>query len=130
MGRTIQKKKILNHTQDFTFSKPISHSWWFGARDTYLPSGIRTAAVPYGSTPASLQIHAVWAEPYTLPYVCLYHVYVPAVHSCSNKLYTILGDRHATIKMNVQCEHEPNRSNDDTFDTNPLLFIQTTLRTI
>ena len=34
----------------------ISHSWRFGAGDTYLPTGIRTAAVPYESTPASLHI--------------------------------------------------------------------------
>ena len=37
----------------FTFSFRISHSWRFGAGDrtTYLLTGIRTAVVPYESTP-------------------------------------------------------------------------------
>ena len=59
MGRTIRMEKSPNHTKPyayFTFSLRISHSWRLGAGDTYLPTGIRTAAVPYESTPASLHI--------------------------------------------------------------------------
>ena len=55
-----------NHTYKFTFSLRISHSSRFGAGDTYLPTGIRTAAVPYESTPASLHIHALHMN---LPYL-------------------------------------------------------------
>ena len=67
---------------------------------------------------------------FAIPHVCLYHVYVPTVHSCPKELYIIHGDTHATIKVTVQSEHEPYQSNDDTFDTNPLRIIQTTLRTL
>ena len=59
-----------------------------------------------------------------------YHVYVPAGYSCPNELYNIHGDTHAPIKVNVQKEHKPYRSNGDTFDTNPSRILQTTLRTI
>ena len=51
---------------------------------------------------------------FAVPYVCLYHVYVPAVHSCLTELYNIHGDTHATIKVTVQSEHEPYQSNGDT----------------
>ena len=36
----------------------------FGTGYTYLPTGIRTAAVPYESIAASLQIHAMLIKPY------------------------------------------------------------------
>ena len=49
-------EKSPNHTHYFTFSLRISHLWLYGAGDTYLPTGIQTAAVPYQSTPASLHI--------------------------------------------------------------------------
>ena len=65
---------------------------------------------------------------FAIPHVCLYHV--PTVHSCPNELYNIHGDTHATIKVTVQFEHEPYQSNGDTFDTNRLRIIQTTLRTL
>ena len=66
---------------------------------------------------------------FVIPHVCLYHAYVPTVHSCPNELYNIHGDTHTTIKVTVQSEHEPYQSNGDTSDTNPLRIIQTTLRT-
>ena len=70
------------------------------------------------------------ANKFAISHICLYHVDVPAVHSCPNELYNIYGDTHATIKVTVQSEHEPYQSNGDTFDTNPLRIIQTTLRTL
>ena len=63
---------------------------------------------------------------FAIPYVCLYHVYVPATHCFQNELYSIHGDTHATIKVNVQFKHEPYQSNGETFDTNPLRIIRTT----
>ena len=67
---------------------------------------------------------------YDITCVCLYHVYIPAVHSCPIELCNIHGDTHATIKVTVQSEHEPYQSNGDTFDTNQLLIIRNTLRTL
>ena len=42
----IRMKKFPNHTHNFTFSLQISHSCRFGAGDTYLLTGTRTAAIP------------------------------------------------------------------------------------
>ena len=56
--------------------------------------------------------------------------FLPAVHSCPNELYNIHGDTHSTIKVTVQSEHEPYQSNGDMFDTNQLLIIRNTLRTL
>ena len=39
-------RTIPNHSHFFTFSLRICHSWRFGAGNTYLPTGIGTAAVP------------------------------------------------------------------------------------
>ena len=64
-----------------------------------------------------------------IPYVCLYHVHVSAVHSCPNELCDIHCDTHATIKVTVQSEHEKYQSYGDTYDTNPLRIIGTTSRT-
>ena len=36
---------------------------------------------------------------FAIPQVCLYHVYVPTVHSCPNGLYNIHGDTHATNRV-------------------------------
>ena len=36
---------------------------------------------------------------FAIPQVCLYHVYVPTVHSCPNELYNIHGDTHATNRV-------------------------------
>ena len=43
---------------------------------------------------------------FAIPHVCLYHVYVPTVHSCPNELYNSRGNTHVTIKVTVQFEHE------------------------
>ena len=48
-------EKMSNNTHNFTFSLQISHSWRFGAGDTYLPTSIRTDAVPYK------KIQVIWA---------------------------------------------------------------------
>ena len=66
---------------------------------------------------------------FAVPYVCFYHVYAPAVHSCPNELYNIHCNMHATSKVIVQSEYEPYLSNGDTFDINLIPIIQTTLRT-
>ena len=75
-------------------------------------------SMPYGPN---------FTNKFAIPHVCLYHVYVPAVHSYPNELYNFHGDTHATIKAAVQSEHEQYQSNGDTFNTNPLRIIQTTL---
>ena len=70
MGRTIHMKKI---PEPFRTIRTILHFLSESAirggsvqeiRRPYLPTGIRTAAVPYESTPVSLYIHAVWAKTY------------------------------------------------------------------
>ena len=43
---------------------------------------------------------------FAIPCVCLYHVYVPAVHSYLNELYNIYVDTHATMKTT----YNPNTS--------------------
>ena len=92
------------------------------------PNRCRTKVLPhhYISMPYGPNL----TNKFAIPHVCLYHVYVPTVHSSPNELYNIHGDTHATIKVTVQSEHEPYQSNGDTFDTNPLRIIQTTLRTL
>ena len=59
---------------------------------------------------------------FAIPHVCLYHVSVPTVHSCPNELYNIHGDTYATIKVNVQSEHEPYQSNGDTYRTSYITY--------
>ena len=69
MVRTIRMKKFPSHTHNLTFSLRVTHSWRLGAGNTYLPTGIRTPAVPYESTPAlGPHIYPVWAKPYE--YIC------------------------------------------------------------
>ena len=123
-------KKSPNHTHYFTFSLRISHSWRFGAGNTYrcrtLRKYSRIITYHYLSMPYGPNL----TNKFAIPHVCLYHVYVPTVHSCPNELYNIHGDTHATSKVTVQSEHEPYQSNGDTFDTNPLRIIQATLRTL
>ena len=63
-----------------------------------------------------------------LAYTCFYHGHEPTVQSCPNALQNMHGDMHATIKVNVHFKHERYQSNGDTFDTNPLRIIRTTLR--
>ena len=103
-------RTIPNHVHYFTFSLRISHSWRFGAGDTYLPTSIRAAAVPYESTPASLHIITYPCRMGQTLRICLYHGYVPTIQSCPNELYNIHGDTHATIKVTVTSEHEPYQS--------------------
>ena len=76
----------------------------------YLPTVILTAAIPYESTPTSIHIHAVLGQNLRihLPY---------NMHGVTSLVY-------------VQCEQEPYRTNGDTFNTNPLRVMRTTLRTI
>ena len=68
MGRMIQMKTI---PEPYRTIRIILHCLYesairggLGAGYTYLPTGIRTAAVHYESTPAKLHIHAVYAKPY------------------------------------------------------------------
>ena len=122
-------RTIPNHTHNFTFSLRNGHSWRSGAGDTYLPTGIRTAAMHTKVLPyhyISMPYEPNFTNKFAIPHVCLYHVYSPAVHSCPNELYNIHGDTHAKIKITVQSEHEPYQSNGDTLDTNPLRIIRTT----
>ena len=46
-------------SHNFTFPLRISHSWRLEEGNTFMPTGIRTASVPYESTPASLHIHTL-----------------------------------------------------------------------
>ena len=122
------------HT-NFRFFLRINLLWRFEAGDTYLLTGIRTAAIPYKYKYSHIITYPKPYGPYfvskfDIPYVCLYHMYIPAVHSCLNELYNIHGDTHAIFKVNVQSEQEPYPSNGDTFDMNRLRIIQTTIRTI
>ena len=140
MGRIIRMKKSPNHIEPYALFYIFStnhpfvavRGWRYVLADRH-PNRWRTLrkysriityhyiSMPYGPN---------LTNKFAIPHECLYHVYVPTVHSCPNKLYNIHGDTHATIKVTVQSEHEPYHSNCDTFDTNPLRIIQTTLRTL
>ena len=138
MGRTIRMKKSPNHTKQyalfyiFSTNQPFVavRGWRYVLADRH-SNRCRTSrkysriityhyiSMPYGPNVTNK---------FTIPHVCLYHVYLPSVHCCPNKLYNIHGDTHATIKVTVQSEHEQYQSNGDTLDTNPLSIIQATLR--
>ena len=135
MGRTIRMKKIPNHTEPYAlfyiFSTAVRGCRYVLAdkhpnRCRTLRKYSRIITYHYISMPYGPNL----TNKFAIPHVCLYHVYVPTVHSCPNELYNIHGDTYATIKVSVQSEHEPYQSNGDTFDTNPLRIIQTTLRTL
>ena len=119
-------KKSLNHMHNFTFSLRISHSWRYQELRTYQ---LAAESLPYL---AKVLPHYYISMPYwpnltnkfAIPYVCLYHFYVPAVHSCPNELCNIHGDTHATIKVTVQIRTRA--VSVDTFDTNPLRIIRST----
>ena len=140
MGRTIRMKKSPNHTEPyslfyiFSTNQPFVavRGWRYELADRHT-NRCRTfrkysriikyhyISMPYGPN---------LTNKFAIPHVCLYHVYVPTVHSCPNELYNINGDTHVTIKVTEQSEHEAYQSNGDTFYTNPLRIIQTTLRTL
>ena len=100
----------------YIFSIGISHSWRFGAGDTYLPTGIRTAAVPHESTSASLHIiKYTWRMGQTLRINSPYLTY--AFTMFTYQPYTVARwaiqhswryARHDQIT--VQSEHEPYQS--------------------
>ena len=133
-------RAIPNDTHYFTFSLRISHSWQFGAGDTYLPTDIRIAAVLYESTPASLHIITYnyismsygpnLTNKFAIPHVCLYHVYVLTVYTQLPEWTIQYSWRYARHdQSNRAIRTQPYQSNGDTFDTNPLRNIQTTFNT-
>ena len=73
--------KNPNHTHNFTFFLQISHSWRFGAGDTYvLADGHTNPCRTYReSPPTALHIHTVWTKPceYILPYLTYAFMYQP-----------------------------------------------------
>ena len=137
MGRTIQMKKI---PEPYWTVRIIWLFLYESAIPDYSGQEIRTcrlASKPLPYLKKVLQHHYI-SMPFrpnltnkcALPHVCLYHVYVPAIHSCPNELDNSHDDMQATIKVTVQSEHEPYQSNGDTFDTNQLRSIRTTLRAL
>ena len=132
----IRMKKSANHMHYLTFSLRIRPSWRFGAGVTYLPTGIRTAAVPYESTPASSRIITYPCRmgqilrinsPY-LTYAFTMFTYQP--YTVTRMNYTIFmairtprSSNRAIRTRAVSVEWRYAR-------TNPLRTIQTTLRTL
>ena len=136
-GARSEWKKSPNHTEPyelfyiFSTNQPFVavRGWRYVLADRH-PNRCRTLrkysriityhyiSMPYGPN---------HTNKFAIQHVCHYHDYVPTVHNCPNELYSIHGDTLVTIKVTVQSEHEPYQSNGDTFDTNPLRIIQTTL---
>ena len=127
MGRMIQRKTI---PEPYRTIRIILHCLYESAIRGGSGQDIRTCRLASGPLPFITKVlpqNYIFmpympnlTNKFTIPCVCLYHVYVPDVHSCPNELYNIHGDTHATSKVTVQSEHEPYQSNGDTLDTNPL----------
>ena len=86
MVRTIRMKKISKPYTQVYFLHPNQPFVAVRGR-RYLPTGIRTAAVPYENTLASLHNYACRMG-HTLR-IHLPYLYVSAVHSCPSKLYNV-----------------------------------------
>ena len=66
---TSRMKKSPNNTHNFTFSLRISHSWRFGAGDTYLPTGFRAATSPGANSWKTLITRFISAPKVTKVYI-------------------------------------------------------------
>ena len=95
MGRTIRMEKIRMKKAIHTILHSLSKSTFTGGSGQEIRTcKLSSEPLPYLTKVLPHHYKSMLYGPnllnkFAVPYVCLYHVYVPAVHSCPNKLYNI-----------------------------------------